>query len=296
MTLMDSFKNLFSLLRPWQWYKNIIIFVPAIFSTLALNRHLLLLTFIGFISLSLASSGNYVINDILDKEADKKHPEKRNRPLASGAIGVPFALVVALVLFALSFVIAWTLAPLFLALVILFVLLTHAYSIWFKHFVFIDVLLISVNFVLRVIGGILLLDHSATPTPWIIICPFFLALFLAVGKRKSDIALLGKKAAQHKRVLAHYTPELTNNLLTISTTLLIISYTLYAFLSEHRYYLMVSMPFALYLVFYYFSLLDSHPEITRHPERALKDPHVIIGTLLWGIATLAAIYLPILLK
>lgn len=287
---MVSWKALISLMRPQQWYKNLIIFVPVFFSTLALEPSLLYLTFLGFVSLCLASSGNYVLNDIIDKESDRHHPEKKLRPIASGAIHVSLGVFLTLILFACSLALAYSLNFNFFLLIIFFIVLTKIYSLYLKKIVFVDVLVISVNFVIRAVAGIILLDRPTTP--WLIVCPFFLALFLAVGKRKADVNLLKQKATAHKKVLQFYTPELTDSLLIIATTLLLISYTLYAFLSEHQYYLLLSLPFALYLVFYYFSLLNSDSSIPRHPEQALRDKHILIGVLLWGIVTLLAIYLP----
>jgi 4-hydroxybenzoate polyprenyltransferase len=287
---MGALNNLIRLIRPFQWYKNLIIFVPAIFSMLIFEKSIFLLTLLGFVSLCLASSANYIINDIIDRDVDRLHPEKKKRPIASRAIPIWIASLVAVLFLLGAFAIGYSLSIAFALILLFFVLLTQAYSIWLKHLVFVDVLTISVNFVTRAVAGLLFLHKSTTP--WLILCPFFLALFLAIGKRYSDLKFLGTNAAGHRKVLSQYTPELANSLLIVSTALLIISYSLYAFLSGQQFYLMLSLPFALYLIFYYFSLLHSDSDIPRHPEKALKDTHIIIGILLWGIFTAIAIYYP----
>jgi 4-hydroxybenzoate polyprenyltransferase len=292
---MHFLTHLIRLTRPQQWYKNLVIFIAVIFSTLALDVPLFLSAFLGFLVLCFASSGNYVLNDILDRASDRLHPEKKSRPIASGAISVPSALGVALVLYALAIWISVAyLTTHFLILVIVFILLTQAYSLLLKHIAFLDVIIISVNFVLRAVAGVLLLNHPTTP--WLIICPFFLALLLAIGKRTSDIALLGAKAKSHRKVLESYTPNLTKNLLLIATTLLIMSYVLYSFSAAHPYAMILSIPFALYLVFHYLELIELNSPIVRHPELAIKDVRIVVGIVLWALVTLAVIYFPVLAK
>lgn len=283
-----SIKDLILLARPYQWYKNILIFLPLIFVKQLFNFDALLLTFAGFIALCFVSSGNYVINDIMDSVADRVHPEKRFRPIASERISLIIAIIFAIILFGVGLIVSLNLGKPFFLVILLFLILSQIYTLWLKQEVFADILLIGVFFVLRAASGAYLLQVKVSP--WLILCTLFLALFLASGKRYADIELLGAKASVHKKTLLFYTPKITDALLTISTTLLLLSYALYTFLSDFK-SLIFTLPFALYPVLRYLFLVFSQPEIGRHPHRALLDLRMVIGILLWVIVTLIGIYL-----
>ncbi len=281
-------KSLLLLLRINQWYKNLVIYLGIIFSGLLLNINLLSLVTLGFISLCLLSSTNYIINDIIDRKKDIEHPEKKKRPIASGEINIYIALILALILFIISLYLAYIINLNFFYTVVILFIITTFYSILLKNVLFLDILIISTNFVIRAVSGIFIIKK--TLSPWLVLCPFFLALFLVVGKRKADLDLLKTNAESHKLVLKHYTPEITNALLIISTTLLIISYSLYAFLSEHK-YLLLTLPFAIYVIFKYLFLIYTESEIARKPHIIYKDKELLIGIIMWILITLLLLYL-----
>ena len=285
------FKAIISLIRVRQWYKNLLIFLPLIFTGLLFDRPSFINTLIGFFALSFLSSVNYVINDIMDVKKDRTHPEKRMRPIASGKIPVPLATLIALILLIASILIALSFSPYFLVSLGALFFLTLIYSFGLKNEPFVDILLISFNFVLRAISGTFVIN-TAFISPWLILCPFFLALFLAVGKRESDLLFLGKKAQKHKPVLKFYTPQITNALLIITTTATIMSYAAYAFQSNTG-KLVFTLPFAIYVILRYMYHIYEGSEISRNTELIVKDWRLLTGAILWVVSTLAILYLGI---
>jgi 4-hydroxybenzoate polyprenyltransferase len=287
-------KDIISLIRVKQWYKNLMIFLPLIFAVEISNMNAVYSTVIGFFAFSFISSVNYILNDIADIKKDRVHPEKKHRPLASGRITKPAAIFLGIALVATTGFITAELGFMFRIILVLFFILTQLYTLILKNEAFADIIMISVNFVLRAVAGTFVLSKGFEPylrlSPWLILCPFFLAMFLAVGKREADLRLLGDKAKFHKKVFKVYTLSLTNTLMIISTTLLIISYALYSFLSVSP-GLIITIPAALYCIFRYFHLVESGSEIARHPDKAYKDKRLVIGALVWGIMIFSVLYL-----
>ena len=278
---------LFHLLRVQQWYKNILIFLPLVFAGLITDIHSIFLTLLGFLALCLMSSTNYILNDIVDREKDNIHPEKKFRPIASGKVSIMMAGLVASLLAILSLGIGILLSEAFFFILLAFFFLTQLYSLYFKKEPFLDLIFISVNFVLRAISGIYIL--SVRLSPWLLVCTFFLSLFIVVGKRKADLAFLGKDAEKHKENLALYSSQITNTLMIIATVSLLLSYTLYSFLSIYP-QLMYSIPFALYVILYYFFLVESKSPIARKPELFYTDKRLCTGIFLWIMTVLLLMY------
>ncbi len=284
---MLNMRDYINLIRVRQWYKNLVIFLALFFVAQLFNGELVLLTLIGFVALCLASSFNYIINDLIDLSKDKLNPEKKHRPLASGVISKPVAIILAIILLVLSLTLSYSLEKWFFYSVVALIVLTQVYSLWLKEVIFADILSIATLFVIRAISGALLIDVKISP--WLILCPFFLSLFLSVGKRHSEITLLKEKSGDTRKVLQEYNHGLTNSLMLISTTLIIISYALYSFLSEHD-NLLFTLPFALFVIFRFYYLINTGSEIARHPEKVIKDNAMMLGMALWVLITLVLIY------
>ncbi len=283
MGIVDYLK----VIRPQQWYKNLLVFLPLIFAGKALDLSLVWITVLGFVSLCLSSSFNYIINDIVDRKKDRAHPEKRRRPIASGKVGIPAALVIAVVLLVFGLRLAFVLDREFLGTVIFLVLLTQLYSFFLKNVAFADIITVAMNFVARAGSGAFLINTYVSP--WLVLCTFFFALFLLAGKRYADLIFLGSKAAEHKETLRVYTKEVANAFMIIATALLVATYSAYALLSE-RHGLAFSLPFALFVIFRYFSLVYIGSPIARHPEKVFRDWRMLIGMALWGITVAVALY------
>ena len=277
-----------NLIRIRQWYKNLVIFLALFFSGNLFSIELISISALGFLALGLVSSGNYILNDLADIKKDQNHPEKRYRPLAAGKTKPISAVFLALLLFLLGISLAVWLGNSFLIIVLIIIFLTQTYTFFLKRIVLADILTIASLFVLRAISGAQVINVKVSP--WLILCPFFLSLFLSVGKRYADLSFLKTKAGYTRETLKTYSPELTNSLMLISTTLLIISYALYSFLSEHQ-NLLYSLPFALFVIFRYYYLISQGSLIARHPEQFIKDRNLIIGIVLWLIITMILVYL-----
>lgn len=273
--------------RVQQWYKNLLIFLPLVFVGLATDMRSVALVSVGFIALCLMSSANYILNDIVDRKKDVLHPEKKNRPIASGKISLYAAASFAFLCATLALLLASSLSKEFFIVVLIFFLITQLYSVFLKKEIFVDIIAIAVNFVLRAISGAYILHVRISP--WLIVCTFFLAIFIAAGKRRAESLLLKGNARKHRYVLALYTPEITNALMLVSTGLLLLSYSLYTFLSLYP-QLLYTLPLSFYAVFRYYFLVESKSTIARNPELFYTDKRLWYGISFWLAAVLVLLY------
>lgn len=277
------------IIRPHQWYKNLLIFIGIIFAGKIGELNLFPALIIGFFMLSLVSGVNYIINDLRDLEKDSQHPEKKSRPLPSGKISKSAAIIYAVILLLFSIVGSFKLSLLFGISALAIFLTSQMYTFWLKNIVFADVITIAINFVWRAVSGTFLI--SVRVSPWLIICTFLLALFLALCKRKGDLSVLGENAPKHKEVLNHYTPELLNASIAITAATLILSYSLYSSQALHSGLLMLTIPVATFLVFRYLYLTYSGSPIDRNPETVFLDKQFAVGMALWLAMTLLILYI-----
>jgi 4-hydroxybenzoate polyprenyltransferase len=285
--------RLFSLLRVNQWYKNLLVFLPIVFGQQLSNTFALQKTVIGFFSLCFASSAYYIVNDIIDRKKDIHHPEAHKKHIAKGNVSVFSASVLMIMLLALSLGIAYTISMQFTYFVAALFAIAVLYSLWLKNEMFVDVIAISVNFVLRAVSGAFVVIIAGKPyveiSPWLLICTFLLALFIAVGKRDSELIVLGKKAGKYKEVLQYYTPQMTSSVLVVSASALLLSYILYSFQSFNQ-KLIFTAPFAVYVVFRYLHLVYSGSRIPLSPGRFYKDRRLVAGALLWVVSVIYILY------
>lgn len=284
MKIIGKIKYYKEIIRPWQWYKNLVIFFALFFVGELFVFSLLEKVFLGFISLCLISSANYVLNDIIDKEKDKLHPEKKKRPLADGKITLKEAWTVFFLLIVSGLIIAYFIDLFFFISLLALFFVTLLYSLFFKNEPILDIIIIAINFVIRAISGALIIKVFISP--WLILCPFFLALFLAAGKRDSDMRFL--KSYEHKKVLEEYNKEILDGILIISATILIIAYSLYA-LSRNS-VLLITVPIATYLILRYYMLITKGSNIARNPEKIIYDKQTIIGIILFLILLIIIFY------
>jgi 4-hydroxybenzoate polyprenyltransferase len=277
-------------LRPRQWTKNLLVFAALIFSIKKSNMDMLLHSVAGFFLFCFVSSSVYILNDFVDREADRQHPEKRNRPMASGAINPYAALCLGALLLVFSLVSAYTFNPLFSLLLLFYFLMNVGYSFKFKHVVILDILTIASGFVLRAIGGGLMIGVPLTP--WFLICTMLLSLFLAISKRRHELYLLESNKGSHRKVLDFYSMELLNQFNSIVTTMTIISYALFTFTSNHTVHLMWTLVFVFYGVFRYLYLIHMEGKGGK-PEKVLfEDRHILVTVMLYAFSVvLILIYL-----
>ena len=218
--------SIIKLLRVKQWLKNAFVFLPLFFDKKLTDTHVLALTLVCAIAFSLAASSVYCLNDILDREADAQHPVKRLRPIASGAIGIGTAWIIAAVcaLMAIGLT-AWLLPINLLWLLLGYMALNVLYSVWLKHVGLVDVLIVASFYVMRVVGGAMAGDIMASQ--WIVVMTFLLALFLVLGKRRDDVMLQIESGKVVRRGAAKYNLEFINMALTMVATITIVAYMIY---------------------------------------------------------------------
>jgi len=286
-------KDFINLIRVKQWYKNLMIFLPLIFGRQLFNLFSLRQTIIGFIVLCLVSAANYIINDIKDRKKDKENPKKRIMPIASGRVKPLHASIIMVILVVLGLYIASSLSLVFFGFTLALFLLTQFYSFFLKKEAFADILLISINFVIRTVSGAFVITNGIKPyvevSSWLILCPFFLALFLATSKRQSEVILLKENAHNHRHVLGFYTKHMISALMIISTTLLVAFYSLYVFFSPYP-NLIFTLPLVLYIIFRLFNFVETDPRIARSPELLYRDIRIIIAVLIIFIIVFFSIY------
>jgi len=281
-------KDYLSMLRMEQWYKNLVVFLAILFSENLFNAPMLEMTVLAFFALCLTSSANYIINDIADRKSDASNHEKKNRSIAAGKISLVYGLIIAGILLLAAILIANSISRYFVYAILFLFFFTQLYSFFLKKEAIADILCIGINFVTRAVAGALAINVWISP--WLILGPFFLSIFLSTGKRYSELMYHGKNAVAQRKALQMYSLELMNALLLMSTACLIISYSLYCFLSQQK-YLLISLPFAMYAVFRYFQLVYSGSEVARMPQKIFKDARILLAMFLWLISVLGAVYL-----
>jgi len=281
--------SFFQLLRPQQWYKNLLVFVGAVFALRLLDFVLWPSMLLGFLSLCLISGANYLVNDIIDIERDRIHPEKKKRPLASGAISVNKAVAFYILVAALSFYGAFQLSLGFFLTAFALFLTNLLYTFILKNVVFVDVVTISLDYVWRALAGCYLI--SVNVSSWLVICVFLLALLLALGKRKVEIETL-EEPSRHRDALKFYSPDILNRLVSMTSAALLVSYTLYSSMSETGHgRLLWTLPIATYAILRYNYLLESNKSMAENPEKIFRDAPMMIALIVWITMTVALLYI-----
>ncbi|MFE1627346.1 decaprenyl-phosphate phosphoribosyltransferase [Brevibacillus reuszeri] len=275
-------------LRPHQWTKNLLVFAALLFSLHKVSPGLIVESTVAFLLFCFVSGCVYILNDFVDIKNDRNHPEKQFRPMASGALPPFLALGFGAILLAGSLVSAYYFDLLFGVVLTIYFLINIAYSLKLKHVVILDVMIISAGFVLRAIGGSLMIQ---TPfTPWFLLCTMLLALFLAISKRRHELHLLQTEKGTHRKVLDSYSSELLNQLNTIVTSATIISYSLFTFTSGRTIQLMWTIPFVIFGIFRYLYLITITDK-GGSPEKVLvQDKPILITVLLYVITVAGIIY------
>lgn len=276
-------------MRPKQWSKNLLVFAALIFSIDRFNLDMGLYAFIGFACFCIISSCVYILNDFVDREADKVHPTKKNRPIASGELNPYVALIFGLVIFLLVISFAVYFNNLFGIVLILYFLLNVAYSFKLKHIVILDVMTIASGFVLRAVGGALVIHVEMTP--WFLICTMLLALFLGINKRRNELIVLEKDSSHHRRVLNSYSIQLIDQMNSVVTTATVVSYALFTFTSDRTIQLMWTIPLVLYGIFRYLYLIYVENE-GGSPEKLLfRDKHLLLTVIIYALITIVVLLL-----
>lgn len=290
-------KNYLLIMRPSHWSKNIFVFVGVIFGgKLAgpMNEVLLAIgsAIGGFFCFCLASASIYIFNDIIDRDADKLHPEKRNRPIAAGDVPIGPAGAMSAICTVAAVVSSYMLAESLAIVIVTYIALMVLYSLALKRMMILDCIAISIGFCLRAVAGAIVVGVFISP--WLIICTFALCLFLGFGKRRSEVAQLSEESKAFRKTLAGYTPELLGHMLDVSSGLAIVCFLLYAtdertlrvFGSSNLVY---TTPLVLYCIFR-FSALIQKGRYSGPVQLTLRDLPFQIGFALWVLSCIGIIY------
>jgi 4-hydroxybenzoate polyprenyltransferase len=284
-------------LRPEQWSKNLILFGGLLFGMRLTDRTAVLRAGAAFAIFCLLSGVVYLINDIMDREADKKHPLKSRRPIASGALSPGTAMLAAALLAAISLSSAFALGLPFFQVAVAYVSMTALYSGPLKHVVIIDVLTLAFGFVLRAVAGAVVIDVPISH--WLLLVTVLLALFLALSKRRHEITLLGDDATRHRRILEEYSPYLLDQMISVVTASTLMAYALYTVSPDTvakfgTDKLALTIPFPLYGIFRYLYLVHQKKGGGSPSTMLLTDKPLLLCVALWACAVVLIIYRPLL--
>lgn len=286
-------KDIISSLRIKQWLKNAFIFAALIFDRQLTNFEAGLRTLAGALIFCLLSSSVYVFNDIFDIEADKNHPVKKNRAIASGRVSKPTAILLAIILGAGSLLSALLFSRSFFYISVIYLVVNLAYSKWLKHIPILDVMIIASGFVLRVAAGVTLIDVERF-SPWLYVVTTLFALFIGFGKRRAELNLLAAEANQHRTVFDGYTLAFLDQLITIVSATTIVAYSLYTFSAPNlpsSHAMMLTIPFVLYGIFRYLYLIQVEQSGGAPEELLISDLPLQITIFLYALSVLFIFYI-----
>lgn len=306
--MVNSTKMIIGLIRagrPIHWVKNLSIFAALIFSGLLFEDGYFWKAFWGFCVFNLAASGTYLLNDVFDADRDRQHPFKKNRPIASGLVPKPLAIFVSLSLSVMALVWAYILSELFFILLAFYIVLQIFYSLALKNIHIIDILIIATGFVVRIYSGALLVN--AHLSVWFLLCVISVALFLASGKRRAELGIVGSKGETRKSLMK-YQPELLNAYVTMFGSAAWMSWALFTFYESPQVavplwvflaelsltiavnkLLMITIPITIFGIMRYQSLIFEGS--SEAPERLLlTDISLVTSVVLWGILVVWILY------
>jgi len=293
--------GILQLIRPPQWSKNIVVFAAVLFSPAKVvlqNPEVLWVVLQGFFAFCLLSSGVYAFNDLFDLEADRNHPRKKNRPVASGRVSPFAAWMVAMVSAGIGMLWAFALNSYFGWIAAAYLATNIGYTVGLKRVVILDVLLLSAGFVYRAVGGVALIRPFLTDvylSYWLVLCAFLLSLFLALAKRRHEIAILGEAAATHRASLANYSLTFIDQMLATLAGATIVAYSLYTISDDTvaRYgtrNLFWTLPFVVYGLFRYLYLIYHRKEGGDPSSLLVRDRAILIAVVLWGLVSATIVY------
>jgi 4-hydroxybenzoate polyprenyltransferase len=294
MTGLERMRAYLTLIRPKQWLKNFFVFAPLIFAKELFMSEQLMVVLRAFAAFCLTASAIYVINDIADVEADRAHPEKKNRPIASGRVSVPSALGLLVVLVGVASILASPMDVRFIVILAAYFLMNIAYSFKLKEVILLDVFIVAAGFMFRVLGGAYAINVAVST--WLVLCSLFVSLFLGFAKRRGELQQATATSTLSKRkVLSLYSVEFIDQLLTIAAAGAVISYALYTVAPRtidifHTEKLIYTTVFVIYGVFRYLYLIHRSSAVENPTNAVTSDLPIIVTGLLWIGSCIALIY------
>ncbi len=280
-------------LRPKQWIKNLFIFFALIFSQNLHNIPLVIRAAGAFFIFCLLAGTVYLVNDLMDLEADRHHPIKCKRPLPSGRLDPKVAVIASGIIAVVCMAAAFWLDVKFGILAAVYLVLLLSYSFKLKHIVIVDVMTIAIGFVIRVVAGAVVINVQISN--WLLACTILLALFLALSKRRHELVLLNNQASQHREILKEYSPYYLDQMIGVVTASTVMAYTLYTMSADtiakfHTPYLSFTIPFVLYGIFRYLYLVHQKSEGGDPSAILFTDFPLLVNMILWLIAVELILY------
>lgn len=276
-------------MRPRQWVKSSFVFTGILFANAWRQPQLRREVILTAIAFSLTASGVYIINDLLDKESDLNHPSKKHRPLTAGVVSVAGAVSLMLLLVSVGLVLGFFVSVKVLGILSIYLLLNIAYSLRLKHVVILDVFIIASGFMLRILAGTV--GVAIAPSQWLLLCGLMMALFLGFAKRRAELYALSGDGPSPRRVLSHYQPVLLDNMIVVTATCVILTYSLYTMNPatiqvHHTESLIYTVPFVIYGIFRYIYSLHQQTVGSDPALQIFRDPHLLLAIAGWLIVTL----------
>jgi 4-hydroxybenzoate polyprenyltransferase len=289
--------NLLTSIRPTQWTKNLLVFAGLIFGRKLFTPSAVVEAVAVFVIFCGLSGAVYLINDVLDRESDRRHPLKARRPIASGAVGIATALWTALFLASAGLSAAFALNRRFGIVAAAYTALMVLYSGPLKHIVIIDVLTIAIGFVLRAVAGAVAVNVEISH--WLLVCTILLALFIALAKRRHELTLLAGAAPGHRPILGEYSPQLLDQMIAVVTASTLIAYVFYTISPETEQKfgapgLGLTIPFPLYGIFRYLYLIHQRAGGGSPADLLLTDRPLLACVTLWALTVALIIYQPLM--
>lgn len=278
-------------MRPKQWAKNVFVLAAIFFSMNFRNAEMWVSTLMAFAAFCSFASAGYLLNDALDVEADRQHPTKRKRAIASGRLPVPVAYAQMVVLFALGCVLAYSISPGLLAIALLYLATTLSYSFIWKHIVILDVMFLSAGFLWRAAAGAVAIEVPVSP--WLLTCTAFVSLFFGFNKRRGELVAMAERAKTTRKILAEYSHDLVVEFQAVTTSGTIISYALYCVQGSPTPWTLLTLPIVMYMVFRYMYLVTARNEGGAPDETLFKDlPILVAGMLYAATVVLVLVFAP----
>ena len=280
------------IMRPLHWTKNMFVFAALIFGHRLNDPSAIGRAIGGFASFCLAASAVYILNDIIDRQRDRLHPEKCKRPIASGRVAISSAVVVAVLCAAVAIIAAFLLGRAFASIILIYIMLMVFYSLLLRRIMILDCVVIAIGFCLRAVAGAVVVEVFISQ--WLIICTFALCLFMAFGKRRSEIALLQQDSESFRNTLTGYTPELLAHMIDVTSGLAVVCFLLYAmddktFQIHGNNHLAYTTPLVLYCIFRFSSLIQTGKYLGP-VQLILNDLPFQIGFVVWIFASVVIVY------
>lgn len=293
--MRNKVKAFVQLLRPHQWIKNAFVFTGLIFAHAWNQPSLIYAVTIAAIAFCLMSSGIYIINDIIDRESDRKHPSKKHRPLASGVLTINATLPIAMLLFIISLLLGFAVSMQVGIILVTYAVMNILYCLHLKQIVILDVFIIAFGFMLRILAGTW--GVGIIPSQWLMLCGLMITLFLGFTKRRAELGAVSNNQHTHRAVLNHYSADILDKLIGITATGAILTYSLYTVSPDTVHaqgtkHLIYTVPFVIYGIFRYIYLVHNNMQHKGEDTSTdlLRDPHMLITVGAWFVLVIYLIH------